>query len=56
MNIISFANDTPQLSQQAANDFKQHNVRGIILDLRDNPGGLVSSAVSVSSLWLPKDH
>jgi len=54
MNIISFANDTPQLSQQAANDFKQHNVRGIILDLRDNPGGLVSSAVSVSSLWLPQ--
>src|SRR5665213_1338913 len=54
MNIISFADDTPQLSQQAANDFKQHNVRGIILDLRDNPGGLVSSAVSVSSLWLPQ--
>lgn len=54
MNIISFANDTPQLAQKAANDFKQHNVRGIILDLRDNPGGLVSSAQSVSSLWLPQ--
>jgi carboxyl-terminal processing protease len=54
INIISFANDTPQLAQQAANDLKQHNVRGIILDLRDNPGGLVSSAVSVCSLWLPQ--
>ena len=54
INIISFANDTPQLAQQAANNLKQHNVRGIILDLRDNPGGLVSSAVSVSSLWLPQ--
>ena len=54
INIISFANDTPQLALQAANDLKQHNVRGIILDLRDNPGGLVSSAVSVCSLWLPQ--
>jgi carboxyl-terminal processing protease len=55
INIISFANDTPQLAQQAANYLKQHDVRGIILDLRDNPGGLVSSAVSVSSLWLPQE-
>ena len=54
INIISFANDTPQLVLQAANYLKQHNVSGIILDLRDNPGGLVSSAVSVSSLWLPQ--
>ena len=54
INIISFADDTPSLAQQAANDFKQHNVKGIILDLRDNPGGLVSSAISVSSLWLPE--
>jgi len=54
MNIISFANDTPGLAQQAANNFKQHSVKGIILDLRGNPGGLVSSAVSVCSLWLPE--
>ncbi|HEY5267997.1 MAG TPA: S41 family peptidase, partial [Candidatus Saccharimonadales bacterium] len=54
INIISFANDTPQLAQQAANDFKQHSVKGVILDLRGNPGGLVTSAVSVCSLWLPQ--
>jgi carboxyl-terminal processing protease len=54
INIISFADDTPELAQQAADDFKQHNVKGIILDLRGNPGGLVSSAISVSSLWLPE--
>jgi len=29
------------------------NVKGIILDLRGNPGGLVTAAVDVSSLWLP---
>jgi len=53
MQITTFANDTPKLSEQAANYFKQQGVKSVILDLRDNPGGLVTSAVSVSSLWLP---
>jgi carboxyl-terminal processing protease len=54
MDIISFADDTPSLAQKAANYFAQNKVKGIILDLRDNPGGLVNSAVSVCSLWLPE--
>lgn len=29
--------------------------KSIILDLRNNPGGLLSSAIDVSSLFLPKD-
>jgi len=29
---------------------------GIILDLRNNPGGLLSSAIDVSSLFLPKNQ
>jgi carboxyl-terminal processing protease len=53
MQILTFANDTSQLAQTAANKFKSEGVKGIILDLRDNPGGLVSAAVNVSSLWLP---
>lgn len=53
MQISTFADDTARLAQQAADKFKQQNVKGIILDLRDNPGGLLDAAVSVSSLWVP---
>ncbi len=52
IEIINFASDTPNLVQKAADDFRSKGVKHIILDLRDNPGGLVSSAVSVSSFWL----
>jgi carboxyl-terminal processing protease len=54
MQISSFADDTSQLAQAAANKFVQEHVSGIILDLRENPGGLLDAAVNVSSLWVPE--
>jgi carboxyl-terminal processing protease len=53
IQITSFGNDTSTLASQAANKFVGDHVKGIVLDLRDNPGGLVDAAVNVSSLWLP---
>ncbi|HUC88062.1 MAG TPA: S41 family peptidase [Candidatus Binatia bacterium] len=53
MQISQFSDDTSGLAGKAAQAFKQAHVKGIVLDLRDNPGGLVTAAVSVSSLWLP---
>lgn len=53
MQISQFTNDTAGLALQGATEFSKDHVKGIILDLRDNPGGLVNQAVSVSSLWLP---
>lgn len=50
IRILTFSNDTPDLIAKAANELK--GSKGIILDLRGNPGGLVSSAVAVSSQWL----
>lgn len=54
MTISTFAEDTPKLAQQAAAEFKQQNVTGVVVDVRGNPGGLLDSAVSVASLWLPQ--
>ncbi len=54
MQISTFADDTDSLSQKAADQFKKDNVKGIILDLRNDPGGLLDAAIHVSSLWLPQ--
>jgi carboxyl-terminal processing protease len=53
IRITTFADDTSSLIVKAANDLKAQNVKGIVLDLRNNPGGLLSAAVTVSSQWLP---
>lgn len=53
LQITSFSDDTIGLAEKAATDFKNKQVKGIILDLRDDPGGLLDAAVHVSSLWLP---
>lgn len=55
MQIISFSDDTVTLAQQAADQFKAAGVKGVILDLRGNPGGALDAAIGVSSLWLPSD-
>ncbi len=52
IKISRFSEDTAGLSQTAATKFKNENVKGVILDLRGNPGGYLESAVDVSSLWL----
>ena len=52
IKISRFGDDTTALTTDAANKLKAAGVTSIILDLRGNPGGLVNSAVDVSSLWL----
>ena len=53
--ITQFSDDTSELAAQAAQEFKDKGVKGVIVDLRGDPGGLLDAAVNVSSLWLPKD-
>ncbi len=52
LKISRFSEDTLGLAKTAAQNFKSQNVKGVILDLRSDPGGLLDVAVSVSSLWL----
>jgi carboxyl-terminal processing protease len=55
IQISTFGDDTAELVDKAAAKFQQAHVKGVVLDLRGNPGGLLPAAVSVSSQWLPED-
>ncbi|MDB5185407.1 MAG: Peptidase [Candidatus Saccharibacteria bacterium] len=54
LQISSFSNDTMDLAQKYAQQFKDAHVKGIVLDMRNDPGGLLEQAINVSSLWLPQ--
>lgn len=52
IRVIQFSDDTTQLARQAAEEFLGLGVKKIILDLRNNPGGYLEEAVTLSNLWL----
>ncbi len=52
ISISTFANDTASLMQKAAQFMVKNHVKGIILDLRNDPGGLVTAAIATTSKWL----
>lgn len=54
LQITRFSDDTARLASAAAQDFKAKNVKGVVLDVRNNGGGLLQSAVDVASLWLDR--
>ncbi|MDB5166524.1 MAG: family peptidase [Candidatus Saccharibacteria bacterium] len=60
LRISQFTDDTTsgpgtaELARKAAQSFKDQGVKGVVLDMRSNPGGTVDSAISVSSLWVPQ--
>ena len=52
IKINQFLQTTANDVDNAFVDFSTHNTRGVILDLRSNPGGLLSSAVDIASDFL----
>ncbi|MDR2344296.1 MAG: S41 family peptidase [Spirochaetaceae bacterium] len=52
LRLISFSNMTAERARQALEQFKQKGYTALILDLRNNYGGLLSTAVSVSNLFI----
>jgi len=57
LRISSFQSHTVESLRQAINQLKKDNnekLKGIILDLRNNPGGILNAAVGVSDMFLNK--
>lgn len=51
ISISTFNHDTTGLFSQAIQDALSNDVQGIILDLRSNPGGLLTTAIDIASAW-----
>ena len=54
ITVSQFSEDTTSLMNQAGIELKDKGAKSILLDLRGNPGGLLTAAVSMSEMWLPK--
>ncbi len=52
VKINRFGDDTLGLMQKAVNDILAGGSAGIILDLRNNPGGYLTTAVDIASFWV----
>ncbi|PNR97159.1 peptidase S41 [Petrotoga sp. 9PWA.NaAc.5.4] len=50
--LTNFSETSPQEMRQALNTLSKNNLEGLILDLRNNPGGLLNSAIEVTSMFL----
>lgn len=55
IKISHFNSDTDQLFSEAVNEILANNSTGIILDLRNNPGGFLDSAINIASYWIDDD-
>ena len=54
IRITNFNGDTAKQFVTAARRAKDEKVRGVLFDLRNNPGGFLDSAVEISSQFLDK--
>lgn len=52
--IYQFTNNSAEEFQKAAQKILTSDAKGIVLDLRNNPGGYLESAVEIASWFLPE--
>jgi carboxyl-terminal processing protease len=52
--VVAFSRHTADELQSAVKGLLDAGMKGLVLDLRDNPGGLLSSAVEVADLFIAK--
>ncbi|HKK54509.1 MAG TPA: S41 family peptidase [Patescibacteria group bacterium] len=52
ISISNFNEDTEAIFSKAVEEAKSKEAKGIILDLRNNPGGFLDSAIEIASEWV----
>ena len=56
MSIVAFKQETPKEFEQIMDSFIAKNKKGVVIDLRDNPGGLMDSAIEIIDTLSDKDR
>jgi carboxyl-terminal processing protease len=56
INLLQFNEMADSKLYQAVKDLSDKGMKGLILDLRGNPGGLLEVAISTVSRFVPQDH
>lgn len=51
--LVDFSGHTPEEVKKALADLSKQGMKSLVLDLRFNPGGLLTGAVDISKLFLP---
>jgi carboxyl-terminal processing protease len=52
IRLRSFHKTTAEELEEALQDLEEQQIRGLVLDLRNNPGGLLEQAIAVSDIFL----
>ncbi len=52
LRIYEFTNKTAQQASKAIDSFNEEGVKGIIIDLRNNGGGIIDSALSIADMFI----
>lgn len=55
IKLVEFQSNTPHDLDEALRKLEKEGMKSIILDLRNNPGGLLETASDVAERFLPKD-
>ncbi len=55
IHLVDFSKKTEGDLIKAINDLKKKNIKGIVLDLRNNPGGLLDQAIKVVAAFIGPD-
>ena len=56
MRITNFDTTTGKLVKETIERLGGENLKGLVMDLRDNPGGVVQAALEIASLFLEPDQ
>jgi carboxyl-terminal processing protease len=55
IQVLRFTSRTPSELQKAFEELRAANIRALVMDMRNNPGGLLQESITVASQFLPPD-